>query len=105
MDEIMISVFYDIDNFCKELKTFYERNLLPCNGKGASFEPPSALALSEIMTICVVFDLSGYRTFKWYYKDLIENGCLKFFSKLVSYHRFVEFMPYATCRWLCLHSL
>ena len=51
---MIISVFYDIDNFCKELKTFFERLLLFCNGKGASFEPPLSLSLSEIITICVV---------------------------------------------------
>ena len=93
MDEIIISVFYDIDNFCKKLKLFFERSLLPCDEKGASFEPPSALSLSEIMTICVIFHLSGYRTFKWYYIKFVEKDCLKFFPKLVSYNRFVELMP------------
>lgn len=24
MDEIIISIFYDIDNFCKELKKYFE---------------------------------------------------------------------------------
>lgn len=95
MDEIIISVFYDIDNFCKELKKFSERSLLPCNENGVSFEPPSSLSLSEIMTICVVFHLSGYRTFKWYYVNFIKKNCRKFFPKLVSYNRFVELMPYA----------
>lgn len=84
MDEIIISVFYDIDNFCKELKTFYERSLLPCDGNGASFEPPSGLSLSEIMTICVVFHLSDCRTFKWYYVNLIQKNCCKFFPKLIT---------------------
>ncbi len=95
MDEIIISVFYDIDNFCKELKTFSERNLLPCDGKNASFEPPSSFSLSEIMTICAVFHLSGCRIFKWHCKDFIENDCRKCFPNLVSYNRFVEIMPYA----------
>ena len=94
MDEIIISVFYDIDNFCKELKIFFEHSLLPCDENPTSFEPPSALSLSEIMTICVLFHLSGYQTFKWYYTKFIQKDCRKFFPRLVSYNRFVELMPY-----------
>ncbi len=33
MDEIIISVFYDMDNFCKELKKYFEHNFIPCEGK------------------------------------------------------------------------
>lgn len=95
MDEIIISVFYDIDNFCKGLKIFFAHSLLPCDENPTSFEPPSALSLSEIMTICVLFHLSGYRTFKWYYTKFIQKDCRKFFPRQVSYNRFVELMPYA----------
>lgn len=95
MDEIIISVFYDIDNFCKELKKYYEHHFIPCVGDTASFEPPSSLSLSEIMTICVCFHLSGYRTFKWYYTKLVQKEYRSFFPNLVSYNRFVELMPHA----------
>ena len=44
------------------------------------------LASSEVMAICAVFHLSGYRTFKWFYH--------KFFPNIVSYNHFVELMPY-----------
>ena len=95
MDEIIISVFYDIDNFCKELKKYFEHSRITIDGKAASLKPPSALSWSEVMTICVFFHLSGYRTFKWYDTKLIQKKYHKFFPKLVSYHRFVELMPYA----------
>lgn len=94
MDKLIISVFYDIDNFCKELKGYFEHYFIP-GEKAASFEPPSALSLSEIMTICVCFHLSGHRTFKSYYTRLIQKEYRKFFPRLVSYNRFVELMPYA----------
>lgn len=58
MDEFIISVFYDIDNFCKELKNYFEHSFIPRDGQQASFEPSSSLSLSEIMTICVCFHLS-----------------------------------------------
>ncbi len=95
MDEIIISVFYDIDNFCMELKKFFEHDIISCNGKAQSFEPLSALSLSEIMTICIIFHLFGYRTFQWYDTKLIQKQYRKFFPKLVSYNRFVELMSYA----------
>ena len=95
IDEFIISIFYDIDNFCKELKNYFEHYFISCDGKKASFEPPSSLSLSEIMTICICFHLSGYRTFKWYYTKLIQKEYRQFFSSLVSYNRFVELMPYA----------
>ena len=95
MDEFIISVFYDIDNFCKELKNYFEHSFIPCDRKKAFFEPSFSLSLSEIMTICVCFHLSGYRTFKWYYTKLIQKEYHKFFPGLVSYHRFVELMSYA----------
>lgn len=44
MDEIIISVFYDIDNFCKELKKYFEHHLIAAKGEAASFEPPSAMS-------------------------------------------------------------
>ncbi len=95
MDEFIISVFYHIDNFCKELKNYFEHSFIPCDGQKASFEPSSSLSLSEIMIICVCFHLSGYRTFKWYYTRLIHKPYHKFFPGLVSYNCFVELMPYA----------
>lgn len=72
MNALIISVFYAIDNFCKELKGCFEHYFIP-GEKAASFEPPSALSLSEIMTVCVCFHLSGYKTFKSYYTRLIQK--------------------------------
>ena len=57
-------------------------------------KPSRSLSLSEIMTICVGFHLSGYRNFKWYYTKFITKNYRKFFPKLVSYNRFVELMPH-----------
>ena len=53
------------------------------------------MALSEIMTILIMFHLSGYRTFKWYYQKHVMQHQKKDFPNLVSYNRFVEIMKYA----------
>ncbi|MCX4326522.1 MAG: hypothetical protein OSJ45_04400 [Lachnospiraceae bacterium] len=52
------------------------------------------LILSEAMAICAVFHLSGYRTFKQYYKELVSKRFRKFFPYLTSYNRFVELIIY-----------
>lgn len=95
MDELIISVFYEVDNFCEEFNDYLENNSLPANGKKVSLKLNSSLSLSEIMTICIVFHLSGYRTFKSYYIQFISKWYKSFFPHLVSYNRFVELMPNA----------
>ena len=95
MDELIISIFCEFDNFSKELNSYFEHSMLPCDKKKLRLEPSRSLCLSEIMTICVAFHLSGYRNFKWYYTRFIAKNYRKFFPKLVSYNRFVELMPCA----------
>ena len=94
MDELIISIFCELDNFCKEFFAYFEQTSLPCDKKKLRLEPSRSLSFSEIMTICVSFHLSGYRNFKWYYTKLIAKQYRKFFPKLVSYNRFVELMPH-----------
>lgn len=85
---------------------YMEQHCLPLDGSPTSMKPPSSLTLSEIMTICLVFHLSGYHTFKRYYTDLISEQYKDFFPHLVSYNRFVELMPYTALPmtfFLCSH--
>ena len=94
MDDLIISVFYEIDNFCKEFIPYMEQQCIAPDGSPVSLELPGRLTLSEVMAICAVFHLSGYRTFKQYYKELVSKGFRKFFPNLTSYNRFVGLMPY-----------
>ena len=94
MDDLIISVFYEIDNFCKKFIPYMEQRCIQNDNNPVSPGLPSRLSLSEAMAICAVFHLSGYRTFKWFYQKLILKDYRKFFPNLVSYNRFVELMPY-----------
>ncbi len=94
MDDLIISVFYEIDNFCKEFIPYMEQQCIQTDGKSVPLELPSRLTLSETMTICTVFYLSGYRTFKWFYQKLVLTNYKKLFPNIVTYNRFVELMPY-----------
>lgn len=72
MDDLIISIFYEIDNYCKKFILYMEQQYIQDDGsKPVYMELSSRLSLSEAMTLCAVFHLSGYRTFKWFYKKLV----------------------------------
>ncbi len=50
----------------------------------------SELSLSEVMTIQVIFHLSGYRTFKDFYLGYLSKYLPSEFPNLISYNRIVE---------------
>ena len=81
MDELIISVFYEVDNFCKELNSYFQHYFLSHDGRNISLEVPSSLSLSEIMTICIAFHLSGFRTFKGYYTNFITKYFMGYFLR------------------------
>ena len=62
MDELIISVFCELDNFYRELNFYFEHTMLPYEKKKFRLEPSRSLSLSEIMTICVAFHLSVIAT-------------------------------------------
>lgn len=50
------------------------------------------MAKSEIMTITVLFHLSGFRTFKHFYIHYVQVHMQEEFPQTVSYNRFTELM-------------
>jgi hypothetical protein len=87
-----VAVFCDADDFCKAYEEYCLHSLMMENQK---IVPKTRMVLSEIMTILIMFHLSGYRTFKWYYQKHVMQHQKKDFPNLVSYNRFVEIMEYA----------
>jgi hypothetical protein len=51
------------------------------------------LSPSEIMTILILFQQSGYRTFKGFYLHYVQTQLRAEFPQLVSYPRFVTLIP------------
>ena len=92
MQEILTAIFCDIDDFCKAFEKYCRTHMLPENTDIKGFFPRGNMAISEIMTICILFHLSNYRTFKWYYKNHVCVNLRNEFPHLVSYNRFVELM-------------
>lgn len=103
----LVTLFYLIDEFCKEYEPQWQQSLLDSGVKQR--RTTSRLALSEILTIAVYFHLSGYRTFKWYYEqEVLGSGFVaSCFPRAVSYTRFLELtrdslVPVGHCLlWLC----
>lgn len=82
------TIFYHIDNFCKDFEKQFEKNLLS-NGKNIRKRELS-LTASEVITISICYHLSGYKTFKDFYTKHVLIYMQNDFKNLVSYVRFIE---------------
>lgn len=93
MNNEILPLFSDLDDFCQSFEPNFRTKLL----ESATLQRhrKATLALSEVMTIIVWFQQSTYRTFKDYYLKEVSKHLRDEFPKLVSYTRFVELMPLA----------
>ena len=85
----ILTLFFDIDEFCKLFEPLWRKHLLAENAKQRNRK--RSLSLSEVMTILVLFHLSGYRNLKQFYLEFVCEHLRAEFPHLVSYSRFVEF--------------
>ena len=83
-------IFCSIDDFCKVFEPALKQRTLTRgeNKRNRTFK----MSTSEILTITVVFHLSGHRTFKHFYLYYVQEHLQKEFPDTVSYNRFVELM-------------
>jgi len=99
----ILPLFCDIDDFCLLFAPTWKRRLL--SSGACRRRKPGALALSEVMTILVLFHLSGYRNFKAFYTEHVMKQLAGAFPRLVSYQRFVELQRDALAPlWCYLHT-
>lgn len=84
-------LFCAIDDFCQRFKPAWHKQLLTHGLQ--SRQRTRGLSLSEIMTILVGFHQSAYRHFKAYYTEQVSVHWRAAFPQLVSYQRFVEWIP------------
>ncbi len=90
----LISIFCEIDDFCKEFDTLTKNKLLtgPHPGKRG---PKIGLVISEIMTILIMFHEVRFRDFKRFYIGFLEVYWRGYFPHLPSYSRFITLMKRA----------
>ena len=86
----IVRLFVDCDEFCQgpwpELNAQQPR----LNDGKLHRERESGLTLSEVMTIVILFQTSGFRNFKTYYTQHVCGHLRPEFPGLVSYTRMVE---------------
>ncbi len=84
-------LFCSVDDFCQQFEPLWQQQLL---GNGlAQRNRQRSLCLSETMTILIAFHHSAYRNFKAYYLDKVQAHWRSAFPGLVSYGRFIEWIP------------
>ena len=86
---ILHELFTDIDDFCNEFVPSQKTNRLPDDVDVKKRNRKKSLCESEIMTIVIQFQMSGYRTFKWFYLKHVMVFWRSAFPNLPSYNRFV----------------
>ena len=85
------ALFCHVDDFCQRFEPQWKQKLL---GDGVQQRQRSgSFCLSEIMTILIAFHQSAYRDFKGFYTQRVCCDWRDAFPGLVSYNRFVEWMP------------
>lgn len=99
----LTALFCSIDDFCRSYLPVWRQNLLSHESKR---NRARSLSESEVMTILSAFHLSHYRDFKAFYLGYVCQHWHNAFPKLVSYSRFIEYVPSILVP-LCayLHSL
>jgi hypothetical protein len=85
-------LFVDVDDWWKVFEKIYSKHLIEDGTRKRNRH--SNLSISEIMTILIAFQTSGYRTFKDFYHYLLDHHRHDF-PDMVSYDRFVYLIPRA----------
>jgi transposase len=87
----LTELFCHVDDFCQVFVPVLQRKQIASGEKQR--QRKRSLSISEIMTILIHFHQSHYRDFKAYYTGYVQERLRSEFPGLVSYTRFVEFMP------------
>lgn len=93
-------LFCCVDDFCQRYEPVWQRQLLTSGLQQR--DRPRNLCLSEIMTVLIGFHQQHYRTFKHYYLDHVCVYWRRAFPGLVSYSRFISWVP-STLLPLCAY--
>ncbi len=84
------TIFCSIDDFCLVFEPELKKKQLSTGKKTRNRK--FKMSTSEILTITVLFHLSGFRNFKHFYSFYVQKHLTQEFPKTVSYNRFTELM-------------
>ncbi len=78
-------IFCTVDEFCKNFQKTTKNFII-----GKSLGRPSKMSDSEVISILLLFQMSGFKCFKHYYIFYVQRHMQAEFPATVSYNRFVE---------------
>ena len=78
-------IFCLVDEFCKDFDATTQSFVL-----GKLSKRPPTMSKSEVISICMLFHLSGFRCFKHFYLFYVQRHMQNEFPRTVAYNRFVE---------------
>ena len=88
----VIQTFCEIDDFIISCEQFVEGKLIGSKSPHAVHEP--GISASEMMCIELLYHLSGFKCFQYYYEQGVKKGALQsYFPNAPSYNRFVQLKP------------
>ena len=87
----LLELFVQVDDFCQLFLPVLEEHLITSGVTKRRRE--RSLSISEVMTIMIHFHQSHYRNFKAYYCEHVLEHLGNEFPGLVSYTRFVDYIP------------
>lgn len=86
MKKDITECFTIVDDFCKQYDLFLQKQTLPTQRK---LTRVPGLAISEIMTIILLFHQSPAKNFKYFYTSYLQQYTAEF-PNLPAYNRFIE---------------
>lgn len=103
----LVQLFCEIDDFTFVYEQKLAGHLLPATLTGRHSINKPHISLSEMMTLEIVYHLSGHKCFEYFYCQEVLNGSLKsYFPHAPSYNRFVELKPRMLVALICyLHCV
>lgn len=88
----VIQIFCELDDFINAVEKFLNHKLIGSSNPQSVHKPE--ISLSEMMCIELLYHLSGYKCFQYYYEQLVRQGALRsYFPSAPSYSRFVQLKP------------
>lgn len=88
-EDQLINLFIMLDDFCIALESWKQTQ--------AQYNRPVTrhplMSDSEMLTLLVFYQMSGYKCFQYYYQSLVATVLQSYFPKQVSYERFVALLP------------
>jgi transposase len=87
----ILDLYCSVDAFWQVFEPFWEREQVTAGRRRR--RRATQLSPSELMTILILFQQSGYRTFKGFYTQYVQIQLRTEFPQLVSYARFVALIP------------